>query len=658
MTPASGRPGYNAAIDGLRGIAILGVWLFHLHPPLMPGGFLGVDAFFVLSGFLIHGLVAADLESGRFSFAEFYLRRILRLLPNATLTIFATLALWNLCLPPNAAIQPGLHGLFTLANLSNLFVWRHLGSYWGDAAEGAPLTHFWSLGIEEQFYLFFPALLFLLHRRRGLNLGSLALPALASLALWILGSRNHPSGTFYLLPTRAWELLLGAVAAHWAGSSAAARRLPAITGWVGLVLLLASLVAVPHADSSLGVIALIPTFGTAAVLVSVRHPTHPLARALAHPALVGLGLRSYSLYLWHWPLIVLFRLLANYRELPETAGAVAGGILSLGAAAAAYRWVETPFRDSGWPRPRRLAWLSGGLALTTALCLGSWRRTAEVDPLGRFDPMTFSGRLYDCSTPQDPRWSESPRYWGCRIPVPSAERPSEPWRTGGIRPNGDTARPRVVVFGSSHALMYSRVIDDRCQALGIPVAFLGAGNGIPALFTNAGSPLFPGRQDGADFDEARRRWLREWRPDTLFVIDRWDAWSGKDLEKDLAAFVEEVSPWVQTVVLVTQVPVLRIGENENLRAWVHWRRGRSEALPRILPDFREPYRQETVRILERMRERFPKVRILDSAARFHRPDGSVRYAEGRRCFYTDDDHLNDTGAAEVTDLFDRWLPRR
>ena len=659
---ASSRPGYNAAIDGLRGIAILGVWLFHIHPPLLPGGFLGVDAFFVLSGFLIHGLVASDLQAGRFSFTEFYLRRILRLLPNATLTIFTTLALWNLCLPPNAAIQPGLHGLFTLANLSNLFVWRHLGSYWGDAAEGAPLTHFWSLGIEEQFYLFFPGLIFLLHRRRWLNLGSLALPALASLALWIWGSRNHPSGTFYLLPTRAWELLLGAIAAHWAGASPAARRLPAAAGWIGLILLLAGLVAVPHADSSLGVIALIPTLGTAVVLVSVRHPAsplaHPLARALAHPALVALGLRSYSLYLWHWPLIVLLRLLANYRELPETAGAVAGGILSLGAAAAAYRWVETPFRDSGWPRPRRLAWLSGGLALTTALCLVSWRRAAEVDPLTRFEPMTFSGRLYDCSTPQDPRWSESPRYWGCRIPLPPADRPTEPWRTGGIRPSGDSATPRVVVLGSSHALMYSKLIDDLCRERRIPVSFLGAGNGIPALFINADSPLFPNRQEGAEFDEARRRWLREWKPETLFVIDRWDAWADKDLERDLGAFLEEVSPWVRQIVLVTQVPVLRIGEKENLRGWVHWRRGNGAALPRIRPDARESYRLQSERILQRMQERFPKVRIVDSASRFRRDDGSVRYAEGRRFFYTDDDHLNDTGAAEVTDLFRSRLPER
>jgi peptidoglycan/LPS O-acetylase OafA/YrhL len=656
MPDTQRRPGYNPALDGLRGIAVLGVWLFHLHPPLLPGGFLGVDAFFVLSGFLIHGIVSTDLELGRFSFREFYLRRALRLLPNATVTLGVTLVLWNLCLPPNSAIQPGLHGLFTLANLSNLFVWKHLGSYWGDAAESAPLTHFWSLGIEEQFYLFFPALLFLLHRKRWVNLGSLAVPAVLSLALWIYGSRHHPSGTFYLLPTRAWELLLGAAAAQWARSSPVARRLPRATGWIGLALILGSLVAVPHADSSLGAMALIPTVGTACVLVSLLQPTHPLTQALSWPALVKLGLMSYSLYLWHWPLIVLGRLQANYRNLPETAGAVVGGILSVGMAYAAYRWVEKPLRDSSRSRPRRLAWLAGGMALTTVLCMLSWRRHSEVDPDHRFEPMTFSGRLYDCSTPQDPHWSESSRYWGCRIPVPPADQPPEPWRTGGLRTSGDSITPRVVVFGSSHALMYSKVIDDLCRERRVPVAFLSAGNGIPALFVNEGSPLFPGRDDGAAFDEARRRWLREWRPETLWVIDRWDAWSGKDLERDLRAFLEEVCPLAQTVILVTQVPVLRVGENENIRGWVHWQRGTDESMPRILPDARDPYRRESVRILQRLQERFPNLRIVDSASRFYREDGSVRYAEGRRFFYTDDDHLNDTGAAEISDLLQPLLP--
>jgi len=402
--------------------------------------------------------------------------------------------------------------------------------------------------------------------------------------------------------------------------------------------------------------ALIPTVGTACVLVSLLQPTHPLTQALSWPALVKLGLMSYSLYLWHWPLIVLGRLQANYRNLPETAGAAVGGILSVGMAYAAYRWVEKPLRDSSQSRPRRLGWLAGGMALTTVLCVLSWRRHSEVDPDHRFEPMTFSGRLYDCSTPQDPHWSESSRYWGCRIPVPPADQPPEPWRTGGLKTSGNSITPQVVVFGSSHALMYSKLIDDLCRERRVPVAFLSAGNGIPALFVNEGSPLFPGRDDGAAFDEARRRWLREWRPETLWVIDRWDAWSGKDLERDLRAFLEEVCPLAQTVILVTQVPVLRVGENENIRGWVHWRRGTDESMPRILPDARDPYRRESVRILQRLQERFPNLRIVDSASRFYREDGSVRYAEGRRFFYTDDDHLNDTGAAEISDLLQPLLP--
>jgi hypothetical protein len=216
----------------------------------------------------------------------------------------------------------------------------------------------------------------------------------------------------------------------------------------------------------------------------------------------------------------------------------------------------------------------------------------------------------------------------------------------------------VVVFGSSHALMYSKTLDEACRERGVPVAFLGAGNGIPALFVNAGSPLFPRQEDGAAFDEARRRWLREWKPETLFVMDRWDVWKGKDLEKDLEAFLADVTPHVRTVVLVSQVPVLRVGENENVRGWVHWMRGADEALPRILPDVRSSYREETVQILKRMQDRYPSVRMMDAAPRFQRGDGSVHYAEGRRFFYMDDDHLNDTGASEVADLFAKWIPAR
>ena len=157
---------YVAALDGIRALAIAAVLVFHASPSTLPGGFTGVDVFFVLSGFLITSILLRDIARGSLALGEFYLRRIQRLAPNVVLTVLVVLALWHAWMLPSAARQAGAHGLWSLANLANFYVWRHLGGYWGDAAEAAPFTHLWSLGVEEQFYLFLPALLALLVRRR------------------------------------------------------------------------------------------------------------------------------------------------------------------------------------------------------------------------------------------------------------------------------------------------------------------------------------------------------------------------------------------------------------------------------------------------------------------------------------------------------------
>ena len=155
------RNPYLLPLDGVRAVAILAVIVFHVWPIALKGGFTGVDVFFVLSGFLITSILLQDIHEGNFSIREFYLRRIQRLLPNLLVTVLFVLLLWALWMPSSATRQTGCHGLWTLFNLSNIYVWRELGGYWGDTAEAAPLTHTWSLGIEEQFYLVFPFFLLL-----------------------------------------------------------------------------------------------------------------------------------------------------------------------------------------------------------------------------------------------------------------------------------------------------------------------------------------------------------------------------------------------------------------------------------------------------------------------------------------------------------------
>lgn len=173
-----------------------------------------MDVFYVLSGFLITSIVLHDIREGSFSIREFYLRRIQRLLPNIVVTVLAVLLLWSIFMPASTARQTGRHGLWTLFNLSNIYVWRNLGGYWGDAAEWAPLTHTWSLGIEEQFYLLFPGTLLLLARFQPSRVRFWLMVATAlSFGICLYGTHSHPVATFYLLPTRVWELLFGAVLA-------------------------------------------------------------------------------------------------------------------------------------------------------------------------------------------------------------------------------------------------------------------------------------------------------------------------------------------------------------------------------------------------------------------------------------------------------------
>ena len=205
---------YLAPLDGIRAVAILAVLLFHVCPGALRGGFTGVDVFFVLSGFLITSIILHDIREGSFSIREFYLRRIQRLLPNVVVTVLAVLLLWTLMMPGSAAQQTGRHGIWTLFNLSNLYVWRNLGGYWGDNAESAPLTHTWSLGIEEQFYLFFPGCLLMLARYQSRRvLFWLTSGTIFSFALCTYCTYVHPAAAFYLLPMRVWELLFGAVLA-------------------------------------------------------------------------------------------------------------------------------------------------------------------------------------------------------------------------------------------------------------------------------------------------------------------------------------------------------------------------------------------------------------------------------------------------------------
>jgi peptidoglycan/LPS O-acetylase OafA/YrhL len=358
---------YRPDIDGLRALAILPVLLFHYRVPGFSGGFVGVDVFFVISGYLIAGLIYGEMRDGRFSILEFYERRVRRIFPALFLVLMAcTVAAAFLFFPSDFSRYA--KSLFATAFFaSNIEFWRELG-YFDISAEMKPLLHLWSIAVEEQFYVLFPAILLLVSgRSKARALVTVALILVASLAFSIYAVKAGPAFAFYMLPSRAWELMLGAVVAIGAFPSVSRPLREALAG-LGVAMIAASVFLYTKATPFPGAAALLPCVGTALVIYAGQAATS-VNRALSTRPLVFVGLISYSLYLWHWPLAVFTRA-ALQRDVTarETVALIA---VAFALAWASWRYVERPFRAKSF-HPPRWTLLGGALAAmaVTACCAG------------------------------------------------------------------------------------------------------------------------------------------------------------------------------------------------------------------------------------------------------------------------------------------------
>jgi len=330
-------------IDGLRAFAVLPITLFHAGISGLSGGYVGVDIFFVISGFLITSILARDHAAGSFSFVKFYERRIRRIFPALAAMMLFTIIAGYFILLPSEIHDFASSVIGTILFASNIVFYKQSGYFDMDAAY-KPLLHTWSLGVEEQFYVGFPILLMLIMRYRPQNSRLLlGLCSAVSLFLCIYLMPQHPTATFYLIPMRAWELL--------AGSLVALGLLPKVTSDVagntlaalGMALIIAAIMFFDENTLFPGYAALLPVAGT--VLVIAYADSTLTGKLLSFGPIAFVGLVSYSLYLWHWPLIVFGR---DLGLLDGTIGpALAVIALSLAAAYASYRWVETPFRNRG-----------------------------------------------------------------------------------------------------------------------------------------------------------------------------------------------------------------------------------------------------------------------------------------------------------------------
>ena len=485
---------YRPDIDGLRAIAVMLVVIFHAFPEAMPGGFIGVDIFFVISGFLITGIIVRELDQKRFSLLAFYNRRIRRIFPALIVVLCVTLVLGWLWMLPAAYAQLSSDVFASAAFFANIALLLQSGYFDIESAK-KPLLHLWSLGIEEQFYLIWPLLLMLVAGLRLRMLTAVSVVGIASFVLNVALIGSNPVATFYLPFTRAWELLAGAaLACGWnqISQTGAASNRRALFG----VLLIATAAAVLDTKSAFpGWWAMLPVAG-AALLLSA--PAAWFCQALlASPPMVWVGLISYPLYLWHWPLLVFCGIIKFAPLTLLERGLVVG--LSFALAWATYRFIEIPFRF-GRPSPLKILSLCSGMVVI-AVAGG----------------VVVKGRGFDFRLPPEirelahvPTQSSKWRFHECLLDL-SRE---TSFADSCVDRN---RRPLILVWGDSTAGALLPGLRKAQETRAFGIAQLTSSSCVPALYTDvAGVPNCRAINDKV------LAMARAIRPDIVLLHSTWD----------------------------------------------------------------------------------------------------------------------------------------
>lgn len=614
---------YRAEIDGLRALAVLAVLLFHAGLGVQ-GGYVGVDVFFVISGYLITGLILQDMEQGRFTLRAFWERRIRRIMPPLVVMLLVTLAAGWLLLLAEDFKELGQSAVAQALLLSNVFFWRESG-YFEQSADLKPLLHTWSLAVEEQFYLFFPLVLVALRKFFPALLRSLLLLLLVtSLVIGIYWCRTRPEAGFYLLPSRAWELLIGALLAMSPFTFSPSRRwLPELLGVAGLGMILYAVFAFNTRTRFPGVAALIPCLGSALVIAC---GTRSMAgRLLALPWLVGIGLVSFSLYLWHWPLLVFSKYWAS---VPLTVWQrilllTATGIL----AALSWKWVEQPFRKRVVCGSRRSIYAFGAACSGLMLALGCALHLLHGVPAR----IPAAAQIYAAG--------RSDSIFRKEVSLEQAQRGDF------VTLGGKEQRPPgVLVWGDSHAMALLPVMDDLCKDKGVQ-GFAAVHYQTPPLLSYLPAGPYSLKDKTPLFGAAVLDFVRSKKIPRVVLTASWnyyfEADHGSKIRQALLDTVTALKNAGASVWVMEDVPSQPFDVPRRLAAEVMFYHGDVNLVGLPLTT----HRADSVQQHDVLQSLAPQhYTLLDPAGIFLNPQGLCRVAANGRTLYTDSSHISTQGA--------------
>ncbi|MBB3206272.1 peptidoglycan/LPS O-acetylase OafA/YrhL [Rhodopirellula rubra] len=592
---------YRKDIDGLRAIAVLGVILYHFFPTRLTGGFVGVDVFFVISGYLITSILISDKEKDTLSLRTFWARRIRRIFPAALVVTCASMVAGYFWLEPASLTSLGKQVVAASCFAANFFMWRQSGDYWAPAAEAVPMLHMWSLAVEEQFYLVLPLLIWFLKLKWITR--SLFILFVGSLGLSVYASLNHPVAAFYLTPSRSWELLAGALVACKATNSAGqlARLSTPWAGWLGLALIAGTYLGLNGQVYFPGPLAALPVIGACLVIIS-GIPQTKTNSLLSCAPMTYVGKLSYSLYLWHWPVLVFGRVCGF--GIPFLLSFIPLSLIT-------YHLVEQSTRK----RANISTVLSASLAvLVVATMIGTGKLNGRT-PEGYEAPQLSN---YDCQST---------------------------FSDGGIVFN-ENAEPTIVLVGNSMAYQHGDLL--RSAFPSCQMRFLTVG-GTPARFLDQGEdgtdlipPVTWTHQARLELDKKRRAILDQ-GADVVFVGDRWlgpnPAIANAETEavyyeerQSTEAFIEYLATRSRLVVIALETPILDVPKEMSMqRIAENLITNPTEPL-REDPDFaaRFPIAKE---FLREVASRFKNVILFDPSQAIRDGEKLVFVRDNRILFY-------------------------
>ena len=649
---------YRKDIDGLRAISVLSVLLNHAGIGIFSGGFIGVDVFFVISGYLITTIIVREIQFNEFSLIRFYERRIRRILPALFVLVAFTVAVCAVMYDAEKFKDFGKSVIATTLFVSNINFWKESG-YFDAPSQLKPLLHAWSLAVEEQFYIFFPLFMFVLYRyAKKFSPFILAATAVISFGLAVYGIFSDPSAAFYLAHMRAWELLVGSMLAINIIPVEFGKKYSNIIGFTGLAMIAIPIFQYTESTKFPGVSALAPVLGAAFILFSGMEGKSLVGRFLSLPPLVFIGKISYSLYLWHWPLIIFVKYYM-IRQLTsgETGIMIVASIL---ISALSWRFVETPFRSKHFMSTRQIyAFAVSGMALM--LFAGG----------AVYYFKGFPERQGLESLAKENKKGEAWLFEECNINYtdnPEAITPCEV---------GDKSQlPSFMIWGDSHTPTYGKAVHHSASQSGVS-GILTYDKGCPTLLDMIPSPKV-GETPCVEYNHMALSYLKE-HPEinTVILASRWtlymegsrykqeegvnlrltdaldEAPSGASeeylftlgLERTIKAILE----LDRNVVVIAPLP--EIGYDVPSANFIASRTGR-DINELIAPSLDEYFarNQRTFAIFESFKEKYG-IQIIEPWKALC-ADGKCRAAINEIPLYNDDDHLSIFGSELVTPIFD------